>query len=164
MSLERHRVIVKFRAEYRADNGFRVYATEPTGLYVSSESTYAAAEYFMNLVPCVVAGIAKEKKMPGIELLTSFNWEEIARKGGGECVFELASKSEMEMYGPEPEADPSRTEGDFPPMAGEEPGIAEIGLRVVRRQIGSKQFLVATDPGEKDTVLEEVIKQYERVQ
>ena len=162
---ESKRIIVDFKAEYRLDGGFRVYAIEPTGLYVSSESTYAAAEYFQNLSPCVVVDHERAQRGDGVALVTPFDWPQIAAEGKGRCIFEVLAREEMEEeLGPEEAKRVRRKEDDFPTPAGQEAEVAEIGLNVVARKIGSKTIVVVNDPGESDPVLEQLIKQYEHQQ
>jgi|GEM_PF-7042747 len=159
---------VRFRTERRHDGGLRIYATEPSGLYVSSEHTYAAAEYFQRFLLFVVIDHFTDKGTRtdgGIEMDADFQWESIVQKGEGSCEFRVVAPEVMqeELGCKNPPA--RETGGDFPAFAHEtETPLAEIELKVDFRLVGKKHVVVATDPGEDDTELEAIIKRQEFAQ
>ncbi len=153
--MPKRKFTVRFNAEWRSDGGLRVYTTDPTGLYVSSQHTYAAAEYFERFMVVLVAH-HDQGKNAGLMIDYDFDWNSIIAAGGGACEFETLTEKEMEEEGASPTGN---TGGDFPPFAGEEETpLAENELHVDNRTRNSKLCLVIHDFGESDPVLEEVIR------
>jgi hypothetical protein len=151
---------VQFRMEKRNDEGFRIYSTDPKGLYVSSSSGYAAAEYFQNFVVFLVISVFGRREV-GLEMLGEFDWQDIAEKGSGSCDFITVSEEEMnEEYGPQT----GSTDGDFPPKASGQAEIATFELQIEMREIGIKKVLVIQDFSDSDPILEEIIRRQELLQ
>lgn len=156
---------VHFRVESRADGGVRVYATDPTGVYVSSRHVYAALEYFQNYI--VVAALNRLRPNVGnggIRMLTGFDWETILLHGAGTCEFCVITRKEIEAGRTHKRA-PHKMPGDFPPTIGEQPGIAEIELHTERWPAApGKVCVVSYDIGEYDPILEDIVRRQETLQ
>jgi hypothetical protein len=165
MSTSDAKCTVHFKTQWRGDGGLRIYTTNPTGLYISSSSTYAAAEYFQRFsVGVAVLDMILRGIKPDNAFTTNyeFEWENIVAAGGGECEFFTVPMKEIsEEFAMTFE----NRDGDFPPIVGEEePPMAEIELKVEPRMIGEKNVLVIQDVGETDSVLEEIIRRQETMQ
>lgn len=154
---------VHFKTEHRSDGGLRIYATEPTGLYVSSKYTYPAAEYFQRLI-VFVAVSNMSKKDGGVEFPLDHDWDNIVAKGGDVWEFQSVDRVDVEAVDEEYGTSSEPNDGDFPRMAGEEAPMAEFELRVEPRVVGTKKIIVVNDPGEPDRELEEIIRRQETIQ
>jgi hypothetical protein len=156
------KLTVNFKTEWRSDGGLRIYATQPAGLYVSSSSTYAAAEYFERFIPVLTMFNLRSSKKGGFTCDYDFDWEKIVESGGGSLEVVSVPKEELDEIGPAT----SGTGGDFPPLADEQqPAIAETELKVdLRERSDGKPYFVIHDIGEPDPVLEDIIRRQETVQ
>ncbi len=162
MSEPESKLTVHFKTEWRHDRGLRVYTTQPAGLYVSSRSTYAAAEYFQRFIPGLVVLNMRLLSKGGFACDYEFEWEKIVEAGGGSLEFTSVPDEELDELGPSI----SDNSGDFPPMAGEvEPEFAEFELKVESREGNTgKRYFVIHDFRDPDPLLEDIIRRQETPQ
>ena len=153
------RLTIHFKTEWRHDRGLRVYTTRPAGLYISSRSTYAAAEYFQRFIPGLVVLNMKLLSKGGFACDYEFEWEKIVEAGGGSLEFTSIPDEELDELGPSIRDN----SGDFPPMAGEDgPEFAEFELKVESREgEKGKRYFVIYDFDEPDPFLEDIIRRQE---